>query len=133
MGGIDATVDVSGALYAKGRGGDDEAAVTRRVDGVGVFKSTDEVGTIRIRVSDSDGVGHPFANLRVLVAWSGHRGDDAGGETGVSLSSVVGIILVEADAELLDGGSAATVIPIVSFRVDDALDVGEVAAVIWIG
>lgn len=131
LGSVNAAVDVGSTIHAKGRGGDVNTAVTRSANGVGVIESANEVRTIPVRVSH--GGWFRIANLGILVAWSGRGGDDAIGEMGVSPPSVGDIIFVEADAELLNGGSTATIVPIVSLRIDDALDVGEIAAVVWIG
>ncbi len=131
LGNVNAAVDVGSTIHPKGRGGDVDTAVTRSVNGVGVIESANEVRTIPVRVSH--GGWFRVANLGILVAWSGRGGDDAIGEMGVSPPSVGDIIFVEADAELLNGGSTATIVPIVSLRIYDALDVGEIAAVVWIG
>ena len=126
-----ATVDIGGTLATKGRGRDDNAAVACSVDGVGVIKGADKVLIVRLRVPYGGWLR--FADQGVLVAWPGPGGNDAFGEMGVSAWSVVDIIFVEANTELLLSGIAATIIPIVSFRVNNTLDIGEIAAYIWIG
>ena len=131
MGSEIAAVDIGCTLVATRRGGNDDATVTRSVDGIGVIYGADEVVTVCRRVSHRR--SRRGSDLEVFVAWSGRGGDDATGEMGVSSPGVIGIIFIEADTELLDGGVTATVIPVVFFRVDDALIIGEIAAVVWIG
>ena len=63
-----AAVDVGDTLVAKGRSGDNNAAVTRGVDGVGMIKGADEVHTVRLRVSHGSWLRG--TDLGVFVAWA---------------------------------------------------------------